>query len=141
MDNPFVKLGKLMVETQSQNVEPFPLSVFPNPSSVEELAKRYDMRLDEQLFSFNKELAELETNIAELEQKNNILSILHDERFGKRVNNKTQRLNAEKIQRNETTITHLRSKQEQIIKAIEQTIMYKNKNQLKFQNLNPNPNP
>ena len=140
MDNPFLKLGKLMCQTQSQNVEASS-SVFPNPISVEYLAKRYELRLDEQLTSLNKELAGLETDIAELEHKNNILSILLNETFGKRVKNKTQLLNAEKIQRNETTITHLRSKKEQIIKTIEKTNMYKNNNQIKFQNLNPNPNP
>lgn len=127
MDNPFIKLGKLMSQTdqQSHHVE---LVVYLNPISVDELRERYDMRLNEQLGSLNKELTELETNIAELEQKNNVLSLLLDEKFGKRVNKKKQILNAEKIQLNETTIAHLRYKKEQLIKTIEKTIMYKDKN-------------
>uniref|UniRef100_A0A6C0E236 Uncharacterized protein n=1 Tax=viral metagenome TaxID=1070528 RepID=A0A6C0E236_9ZZZZ len=143
MDSPFVKLGKRMAQTHTDlpsssesGVESELLSV----TSLEELSQRYQTRLEEQLVSLNNKLVELEINISELEQKNNVLSILLDAKFGKRVNHKMQTLNTEKMVLNEKTITHLRIKKEELIKTIKQTIAYKKEASTKFQNPDTYPN-
>jgi len=122
MNVDFVKLGKLV---ESQNVE---LSMSTKHNlTLKELTDRYRLRLDEQLRSLKKELDELELNIARLYQKNSVLHIMLDEKFGKRINKKLYDLNIEKVHLNETTISHLQYKKEQILKTIEKTNIYKSK--------------
>lgn len=140
MDNPFVTLGKRMAQTYTDDFPCSSESESLSVTSLEELSQRYQIRLEEQLVSLHNKLVELETNISELEQKNNVLSILLDAKLGKRVNYKMQTLNTEKMVLNEKTMTHLRIKKEELIKAIKQTIAYKKEASTKFQNPDTYPN-
>jgi predicted RNase H-like nuclease (RuvC/YqgF family) len=112
MNCDFVKLGKLMAQTE---YDPHFYMNHDNAGvSLEELRERYHARLEQQQQSLEKELKDLETNIIELQQKNNVLRIMLDEKLGKRVNHKMYNINSEKIRLNESTITHLQSTREQV---------------------------
>ena len=119
MNVDFVKLGKLMQENKEGQ---FLLDNTVLKLSKEVYKDRYNSKLSEELCLLNIEISQLERDITELENKNKLLTIITDKKFGKRINNHTHFVNNEKIRLNETTIEHLQLKKYHMLEIIKQNM-------------------
>jgi hypothetical protein len=120
----FLKLGNVMVENKIYTF------IFEDAIKlpIEECKIRYELKLNQQLVELSVELDELETNIIDLENKNKILNIFLNNKFGKSINYKMHSLNSEKLRVNEHTLLHINEYKQLLEEIIERIIHYKTNN-------------
>lgn len=120
----FLKLGNLMVENKMY------IFIFEDAIKlpIEEYKIRYELKLNQQLVELRVELDELEMNIIDLENKNKILNIFLNNKFGKSINYKMHSLNSEKLRVNEYTLLHINEYKKLLEQILEKITHYKTNN-------------
>ena len=136
--NSFLNVGKIMAGNKSININTsintstIKIDVPTMKLSIQDYHLNYHVKLNNQLKTLENELDELDKNILDLENKNAVLNVMLNNKFGTNINTKNDKLNNEKFLLNTRTISHIKSKKETIQGIIEKTNIYNEKNKILY---------